>query len=136
MKTTLIYFFIFQMIAWLLFFKENSDQDLAGSITNSWNVVDIDVKQLEPQLVPVFNTLVFHHDGNFSRLMSDGEIEEGKWLLGSDQSSLWLQVQNREEKYQIKNLEKEKGNMILLTEKYDVNTGRSGAIELLLARIQ
>lgn len=132
MKTTLIYFFVFQMVAWFLFFRENAGQELAGSITNSWDVVDIET----PEPEQVFNTLVFHDNGNFSRLMSDGEIEEGQWQLGRDRASLWLQVQNREERYEIKNLENEKGNMELLAERYDVNTGKSEEIHVLLARTQ
>ncbi|MCC5931244.1 MAG: hypothetical protein JJU28_18490 [Cyclobacteriaceae bacterium] len=135
MKTTLIYFFVFQLAAWLLFFGENSDQELAGSITNSWNVVDIDIKQLDPHLIPVFNTLVLHKNGNFSRLMSDGEVEQGQWQLTKDRSALWLQVKNREEFYQIKNFENEPGNMVLLAERYDDKTGKAGEIQVMLSRV-
>ncbi len=120
-KSTVFYFLLFQVSAWILFFGNDLDdsnpgEDLTGK---SWQVVNpIPGPYLFANHESI-DKLTFYEDGRFVRLTNEGKVESGHWEMHKSQSNLSLITDLKVENYKYSSMSNENNEALLVLEQID-----------------
>jgi hypothetical protein len=114
MKSTLLYFVIFQVVLWSIFFgRGTSQQASVSSLNDTWAVQQ--QQAFYNSSAPTFNRLTLSPDGTFSRVSGNNTHESGNWTINNSFSHLSLHMANGvQENYQIIRLPGKADNLFVI----------------------
>ena len=107
MKTAIFNFLVLQVVIWAFVFSteiSGTTQEISyASILDTWEVVKLADNNNTDVILhyPFFNKLTLTVDGTYSWLRDDKTLEEGKWVIDEQNSTLMLISALEVKKYEI-----------------------------------
>ena len=120
MRSRIIAFIIFQLVAWTFYFNwevpANSRNGVVSTSEKSWDIIEIqnehDTEGKEIEMA----RLILRYDGLFTKVNSNESVEKGVWIINHSEQAIILKSPSRIYKYKIVNYSDEGMMMELMNQ--------------------
>ena len=107
MRSRILVFIVFQVVAWTLYFNwegpANSRNELVSTSEKSWNVVEIQDNGGDGNHEIEMAKLILRYDGLFTKVNSNESVEKGVWIIDHSEPAIILKSPSKIYKYKIVN---------------------------------
>ena len=120
MRSRIITFIVFQLVAWTFYFNwdgsKSSQNELISTSEKSWDVVEIQDEQDAEGKEIEMARLILRYDGLFTKINSNETVEKGVWIVDHAEPAIILKSPSRIYKYKIVNYSDEGMMMELMNQ--------------------